>query len=356
MVRLILLPGYLRIPYHRNYRFRQRYKPRTRSGPLNWFCQNYCRSDTVRVSTMQPRSNLAWQGVFKNGSRRRAEADFRARNTSASSPRRLRLLRRFLNSLWGSRLRHRCRLMLLSALLLGAGRAPAGEAVRTEPPAPRKTAVSIVGDEFHINGRPTYPGRVWGGRKIQGLLLNSRMVQGIFDDRNPETVKNWAYPDTGEWDAERNTREFVAAMPEWRRHGLLAFTINLQGGSPEGYSKGQPWHNSAITKTGELRSDYMARLQRILDLADDLGMVVLLGVFNFWQDERIDDEAAVKHGLDAAVDWVLDHGYRNVLLEVSNECDGRYHHDILKPDRIHELIERVKARQRDGRHLLVSMS
>ena len=98
MVRLILLPGYLRIPYHRNYRFRQRYKPRTRSGPLNWFCQNYCRSDTVRVSTMQPRSNLAWQGVFKNGSRRRAEADFSARNTSASSPRRLRLLRRFLNS------------------------------------------------------------------------------------------------------------------------------------------------------------------------------------------------------------------------------------------------------------------
>ena len=52
-------------------------------------------------------------------------------------------------------------------------------------------------------------------------LLNSRMVQGIFDDRNPETVKNWAYPDTGKWDPERNTREFIAAMPDWRRHGLL---------------------------------------------------------------------------------------------------------------------------------------
>ena len=47
----------------------------------------------------------ASQGEFKNGSRRRKEADFGAKNTylsggqaSASSPRRLRLLRRFLNS------------------------------------------------------------------------------------------------------------------------------------------------------------------------------------------------------------------------------------------------------------------
>ena len=96
----------------------------------------------------------------------------------------------------------------------------------------RKTAVSIHEDAFHINGQPTYEGRRYQGKKIEGLLMNSRMVQGIFDDRNPETRSRWAYPDTGQWDPERNTREFLAAMPEWRRHGLLAFTINLQGGSP----------------------------------------------------------------------------------------------------------------------------
>ena len=106
----------------------------------------------------------------------------------------------------------------------------------------------------------------------------------------------WAYPDTGKWDAERNTREFLAAMPEWRRHGLLAFTLNLQGGSPQGYSKDQPWHNSAFTADGALRPDYMDRLERILDRADELGMVVILGLFYFGQDERLKDEAAVKRG------------------------------------------------------------
>jgi hypothetical protein len=58
--------------------------------------------------------------------------------------------------------------------------------------------VTIVGDAFHINGKPTYEGRTWRGHKIEGLLMNSRMVQGIFDDLNPETVARWAYPDTGD--------------------------------------------------------------------------------------------------------------------------------------------------------------
>ena len=115
-----------------------------------------------------------------------------------------------------------------------------------------KTAVSIVDDAFYINGEITYPGRSYQDHRIEGLLINTRMVQGIFDDRNPETVHLWEYPDTGEWDAERNAREFLAAMPTWRAHGVLAFTINLQGGSPEGYSKAQPWHNSGIEADGSL--------------------------------------------------------------------------------------------------------
>ncbi len=221
---------------------------------------------------------------------------------------------------------------------------------------PRKTEVAIRGDMFLINGRPTYEGRTWRGNRIEGLLLNSRMIQGIFDDLNPETRARWTYPDTGEWDPDRNTREFVAAMPSWRAHGLLAFSINLQGGSPEGYSNRQPWHNSAIKEDGSLRPEYMARLEKILDRADELGMVVILGVFYFGQDERLKDEQAVVRALDNAIDWVFDHGYTNILIEVNNECNVRYDHAILRPDRVHELIRRVKGRTRDGRRLLVGTS
>ena len=223
--------------------------------------------------------------------------------------------------------------------------------------AERSTQVSIVGDGFHINGRPTYAGRVWNGKKIEGLLFNSRMVQATFDDLNPETRGRWAYPDTKLWDADRNLREFLAAMPEWRRHGLLAITVNLQGGSPQGYSKDQPWHNSGFTESGELRPEYAARLEQVLSKADELGMVVIVGYFYFGQDERLKDEAAVVHATDAATNWLLQRGFNNVLVEVNNECDVKaYNHAILKPDRIHELIDRVRRTEHSGRRLLVGTS
>jgi hypothetical protein len=221
---------------------------------------------------------------------------------------------------------------------------------------PGYAVVSIVGDEFWINAKPTYAGRAWNGRNVQGLLLNARMVQGVFDDRNTNTVSRWAYPDTGKWDAERNTREFIAAMPEWRRRGLLAFTINLQGGMPVSGARTQPWNNSAFEADGSLRTDYLARLERIIDRADDLGMIVILGYFYFGQDERLRDEAAVLRATDNATRWLLDHGWRNVLVEIDNECDMSYDHPILKPARVHELIERVKGATRDGRRLLVGTS
>src|SRR6185503_13167072 len=100
----------------------------------------------------------------------------------------------------------------------------------------------------------------------------------------------------------------------------------------------------AFEVDGALRDDYMARLEKILDKADELGMVAIVGLFYFGQDQRIKDEAAVKHAVDNAVDWILAKGYRNVIIEVNNECDVRYDHAVLQPKRVHELIERVKNR------------
>ena len=46
----------------------------------------------------------------------------------------------------------------------------------------RQTVVDIKDDSFLINGRLTYAGRTYRGMRVEGLLMNSRMVQGIFDD------------------------------------------------------------------------------------------------------------------------------------------------------------------------------
>ncbi|WP_085500698.1 hypothetical protein [Arenibacter troitsensis] len=218
---------------------------------------------------------------------------------------------------------------------------------------PKTTSVRIQGEQFYINDQITYKNRYWKGNKIEGLLFNSRMVQGIFDDLNHVTRDNFKYTDSNEWDAERNTTEFVNAMEDWKAHGLLSFTLNLQGGSPLGYGN-HGWINSTFDSLGNLREEYMRRLEKILKRSNELGMVVILGYFYFGQDEQLKDEQAVLNAVDNITHWILEKGYNNVLIEINNECDVKYDHPILQPQRVSELIKRVQ--DISGHKLLVSTS
>lgn len=219
------------------------------------------------------------------------------------------------------------------------------------------TEITIQGEAFYIDGQPTYKGREYNGHRIEGLLLNSRMVQATFDDANPNTRDNWAYPDTGQWDPERNVQELLEALPIYRDHGLLAITVNMQGGNPKGYNMTQPWLNSAFHSDGSLKPAYLDRMKRVLDRTDELGMAVILGVFYFGQANAFDDEQAIVNALTNTVNWVLENGYQHVLLEVNNECDYPFYDPpVLRPPRVAELITRAAAIEHEGRRLLVATS
>ncbi len=218
-----------------------------------------------------------------------------------------------------------------------------------------KTKVKIEGNSFLINGQPTYKDRHWDNHKIEGLLFNARLVQGIFDDANPETNNRWKYPN-GRFSPYRNTKEFVEAMPSWKEHGLLAFSLNMQGGSPMGYGN-KDWVNTPYDSVGNLKEEYLMRLDMILQKADQLEMVVILGLFYFGQDQHLKDEAAVIAAVDNTINWLHQKQYRNVLIEINNECDSPgYDHEILKEDRVHELLQNVKYNVQNDYRYLVSTS
>jgi hypothetical protein len=206
-----------------------------------------------------------------------------------------------------------------------------------------KTVVSIEGDRFLINGQPTYPGRVWKGNRIEGLLFNSRMANALADDDNPATRGVWVYPDGSPWDPERNTNEFCAALPEYRAHGLTAVCINMQGGNPMGYTRVQPWVITGYTETGDLKPDWAARLERVIQATDEQGMVIVLGLFYGWSSRHLKDEEAVRRAVTQTVNWLAERRVRNVLIEIGNEVDHIYYsHRIIEAARCHELIELVK--------------
>jgi hypothetical protein len=216
------------------------------------------------------------------------------------------------------------------------------------------TTVEIEGRDFLIDGRPTYEGRSFEGRRVEGLMFNSRMIQAIFDDANPETAMHWRYPDTGRWDADRNTDEFCAMLPTYRRHGLLAVTVGLQGGGSI-YREDVFGHylNSAFTPEGELKPDYLTRLERVLAAADAAGIVVIVNYF-YWKQQRFVSDAAVLKAAANATDWLLRTGRRNILVDVKNEI--READDILSSRRIHEVLDAVHGTTLDGRRLPVGTS
>ena len=253
-----------------------------------------------------------------------------------------------------------------------------------------KTEISIEGDKFLVNGTPTNEGTTFRGVSMEGLMMNSRMANAVFDDDNEFTRHLWAYPDNEKWDADRNTNELIEMLPTYKSKGLSCIDVNLQGASPLGYYKSnpdglsdlmariqtkfpdatepkiwaglpgtrsQPWNSGAFTENGDLKPAFMKRVAKIIEAADEIGMIVCLGLFYFGQDERISDEKSVKTAVEKATNWILAKGYTNVLLEINNECDvPLYEHEILCPGRVHELINLAKSISKDGARLLVSTS
>lgn len=217
-----------------------------------------------------------------------------------------------------------------------------------------QTEVAIDGADFLINGRLTYPGRHDAGRRIEGLLMNSRMVQATFDDENPETAVHWPYPDTGIWDAERNTDEFCAMLPTYHAHGLRAVTVGLQGGGSI-YTRplSDTYLNSAFRPDGTLKPAHLSRLHRVLAAADAAGLVVIVNFF-YWRQERFEDDRAIERATEGATQWLLATGFRNLLIDLKNEIkeqDG-----LLSSRGIHRLLDMVRQTRLNGRRILCGTS
>ena len=187
-------------------------------------------------------------------------------------------------------------------------------------------------------------------------MFNSRMIQAVFDDENPETVSRWAYPDMGVWDAERNTDEFCAQLPIYRDHGLLAVTVGLQGGGSS-YLPGvyEQYKMTAFNEDGSLKTPYFERLERVLKAADACGVVVIVSYFYNMSLKFLRDRAAFNTAIQSATDWLLGTGYQNVLVEVINEAREETGPHFA-PDDIASHHELVKSVTHNGRRLLVGTS
>ena len=198
-----------------------------------------------------------------------------------------------------------------------------------------QTQVSIRDTHWYLNGRLTYP-----ASQAEGLLLNVRMVNAVFEDRKRP-----------EFDADKNTDEFIATISNYVDQGVRAFTVNLQGGFP-GYEGAV---NSAFNPDGSLRKGYLQRVKRVIEACDRNGVVVILGCYYQRQDQILKDAQAVRAGVVNVARWIGESGFANVVIEIANEFNhSGFDHAILKKPE--GQVELIRLARKTSPRLLVSTS
>ncbi|MCC5806944.1 MAG: hypothetical protein JJU00_11515 [Opitutales bacterium] len=181
-----------------------------------------------------------------------------------------------------------------------------------------KTTLGIQGTRFTINGELVYSEIPKSNPIAHGLLMNARFIQGVFDDAaDPSRFIRWG---RDRWDPEANTDDLIAALPEWYRYGLRAFTVGFQGGGPVYTIPNPGIDNNPFGEDGKrIDPKYLARMDRLIRAADALGMVVIVSYFYNGQAQRMRDGRAFRDATITASRFLKENGYTNVMIEVANE-------------------------------------
>lgn len=182
-----------------------------------------------------------------------------------------------------------------------------------------KTRLTVEGDRFAVNGRLTYSEIANCPKGCHGLLMNARFIQGIFDDKcDPDRFDRFG----ARFDPEANTDDLIAALPQWYGYGLRAFTVGMQGGGPCFTIDNKTINNNPYSADGtRVDEAYLNRLFRLINAADELGMVVIVSLFYGDQVRFLKDDEAVKNAVALMCGLLRQKGYTNVIIEIANEHD-----------------------------------
>ncbi|MDA0204839.1 MAG: hypothetical protein O3A53_09120 [Acidobacteria bacterium] len=182
-------------------------------------------------------------------------------------------------------------------------------------------------------------------RRARGKLILVDASQGLFEDE-------WLSEQP--FDPAANTDALIAALDLYKKYGVLAVAVSLQGADP-GYSAER---NGIVRKSGALFGDkegalisafepdgslkpaWTARLGKLLQAADERGMFVKLTYFQPAQDEALDSPEAIVAGARNMTRWLVAGDHRNVIIDVAAgwDVEGEWDHLEFIPRNIANLI------------------
>lgn len=186
------------------------------------------------------------------------------------------------------------------------------------------TRLTVQGRDFYINGKPVYED-ITEKPESKGLLMNSRFIQGIFDDYND---RDRFHRFGKQFDPEQNTNNFIDALPEWYAYGLRAVTVGMQGGMPVFTTDVKTIdHNPFGPEGTSMDPAFATRLDKIIRGADKIGMVIIVNILYWAQSLRFENDQALISALKSASSFLKKGQYTNVIIDLANE----YNIDMWDP-------------------------
>lgn len=217
-----------------------------------------------------------------------------------------------------------------------------------------KTLLTTDGNKFLINGKKTYSEIPQCPEKYQGLLMNARFIQGVFKDvQDPQRFNRFRR----NFDPDQNSDELIRALSEWYRHGLRAFTVGFQGGGTCFTIDSRTIENNPFSEDGKtIAADYLYRMKKIIEAADEAGMIVIVSCYYGPQSRFLKDDRAVMEGVKTVCNWLRDEKFTNVIFEVANEHDIEAYkvHPILYNDS--GIVELIEIAKRESGGIMVGCS
>ena len=210
-------------------------------------------------------------------------------------------------------------------------------------------------DKWH----KTYTGPAYRP-EAAGKLMNIRLANALFLD---EWMRERPF------DPEFNTDSVIQALDFYKAHGILMINVSLQG-AQAGYNKavngidrenayqlgpGRGAYVSIFRPDGSLKPDWLGRLERLLNAADRRGMFVNLMYFYHGQSGLFRSTDAIHKAAMNITDWLIAHGFRNVIIDVANEYDlpgPQWDFKGYIPQNIIPLIDEVRERFRNADYVL----
>ncbi len=180
------------------------------------------------------------------------------------------------------------------------------------------TVLSLDGTKFRLNGALTYSEIPDCPTENHGLLMNSRMIQGVFDEHSdPSRFARFGFE---KWDPEAQTQRLIDSLPEWKRFGLRAITVGFQGGGPCFTIDNHTIENNPFGPNGNsIDPSYAKRMDRVIRACDALGLVTIVSYFYSAQMRFFENEQAIVNAVRTASRWLKNQSYTNVIIEIANE-------------------------------------